>query len=357
MISSRAVLREALRNLEATPIRTVLVVLLAIAAGFGVVTSTATDTSGITRRFAQQARAGRFVLVVEATDPAGFEAARCDAFGAVPGVEAAGATLPPPPAVRSANRPTYPYDQIRVTPGMLGVLYPGVPLGRAASRPGVLVGPAAARDLGLVEGGILRSRAGRDVPIAGVLPHSPRRPEVDAKIVSIAAPTVKVRECDVATEPDRVEAVQLAALGWFDAGERPVISPFLDRSLGRTPERELDDRASAWGWVAALALLAVLHLSSWFARRQELALYRLLGLSPGRLLLLLATEAAASILLPVVVGGSVGIARAHIALTASVPRSLTELDLASLLASLVVLPAVAGAALLLRRPLDDLKGA
>ena len=366
MITRREAAAEVGRNLTASLLRAILLAALAFGLGFGIVATTATDVTAIALRFDHQVRLGRFVLDVQAADAGGFSAADCDALTAVPGVVAAGSVLGSPTSLRAANRPTRSYEHLRVTPGLLPLLYPDARLDAAAARPGVLVGPTVARELGLVRGATMPLvQSPLDAPtdrravlrVADVLPHSPRQSEDDAKVLEVAAPQGSIHDCLVEAHPDRVEAVQVAALGWFDTPKRPVVVPFLERPLGRTPEHDLPDRASRFGWLAAAALLAALHLTGWFARRQDVALYRLLGMPRRRLALLVAADVAITAFVPVLVGMSF----AMVALQRDLARPLTEdlatADLASLVLTLVALPALALAALLARSPFDDLKGA
>jgi hypothetical protein len=190
-----------------------------------------------------------------------------------------------------------------------------------------------------------------------VLAPAPRADELDAQLVEVVPPVGRVARCLVDADPDRVEAVSELLLSWFDTTQRPGVYPLLDEELGRTPERELAGRSSRRLWVAAAALLGLWSVGDWFGRRQELGLYRLLGLSRARIAAVLAVEALVGVLLPVAIGASVAIVRQAARLRSPLVAGLVGDDLAAAAIVLVLVPAVATVLFALRRPFDDLKGA
>jgi ABC-type antimicrobial peptide transport system permease subunit len=144
-----------------------------------------------------------------------------------------------------------------------------------------------------------------------------------------------------------------------------TVSPFLDEQLtGRQPEAELANRVSRWVWLAGVSAAVGLVAVLWYGRREEFALYRLLGLRRGALGVLLATEAALTVAVPALIGGSVALVVCLSSLeTASrsdggVPAlaPLVGADVASFVLGMELIPVIGLGVVSWRSTFDALKG-
>jgi hypothetical protein len=350
--------------------------LAVVAAGLlaAVVALSVGEAAGIETRYRSQVAQGRFVLVARSPGRDGLDAARCEALRDLPGVRSAGAVLQQTAAYPLAA-PLRRFDLLTVTPGLVPVWFPDA---SPYSGPGLAAGDGVAAELGLVDGAVLQTnvagaRSQSDASDAGVrrsrvatvLPAAVRSPEAGQMLFEVAVPAGRTSACFVEPRPASRAAVESALGGWFGVDELATVSPFLDEQLtGRQPEAELANRVSRWVWLAGVSAAVGLVAVLWYGRREEFALYRLLGLRRGALGVLLATEAALTVAVPALIGGSVALVVCLSSLeTASrsdggVPAlaPLVGADVASFVLGMVLIPVIGLGVVSWRSTFDALKG-
>lgn len=282
----------------------------------------------------------------------------CERLASVEGILRAGGVA----SSEIVNTPLDPRNGlllISASPSWLQIVWPNSP-----KLTGVAVGNALASRLGLVSGSTVPSVQANssheptaNLEIQQVLPASPRSDRFESVAVYAASPTETVGECLVESESGAVEKVRSVLAGWFSPS--PVfVRPFysLDQ-LQQTPQQELDGRSSKIGPYLGFALLLSLALGRWAARKQDFALYRVLGLKEPQLAVMLVIESAVTVWGPAILGGTVATVAGLCLLRASlVAAQLSLLDYAALLSLLAVVPAIGWLWLRLLPVSDSLRG-
>lgn len=360
-VSKSFLVGEGVRNVVSSRFVTAVLALTCLAASVATAIFVTTETSEIEGRWAEGIAAGRFVWTVPERVPGLVTAERCDALNGVEGIKAAGSVVRTD-KVSPDNSPGTRYSLDSVTVHYLDVLWPDQP--NLARSGGLVSGGDAASQLGLRDGvsaafttlgGDARWRA---VIGAVALNPSARDDAASGHLYQVVPPRGPVATCLVDAEPGADRAVQQLLLSWFPQDGEPVVRPFLETSsvIGQPPEIEYRQRVSRWAWTLGLGVMAIAMLGVWYARREELALYQLLGLRRRHVLVVLMTELVVSMLLPT----QVGFALAELIFRQSLDSAVVRQELVNsdlrLVAGLVLIPALT---LLLLRPtrlLDRLKG-
>ncbi len=235
------------------------------------------------------AAAGGYVAVV--SGPSGVDAARCEDVGRHDVVMAAG-SLRSAGQVASQTAPRVSLARIDVTAGLVGVWSPG-----EAAHPGaLLVGGAAARELGVVTGSWLALSNEASVQVQ-VVDTDARNPLVARSIMDLAPASGPAAECWVEFRPAHA-ATGIRWLAAIFASDEATARPGVERGAFATdPQSTFAARLSGMAWLpaslvasGAIALLAVF-------RRPEIAVYCAFGLPRSGVLLLLQAETAIIVLM------------------------------------------------------------
>jgi hypothetical protein len=296
-------LREAAANARAAPVLSLLLVFTMLGIGVLVGTVSIGRADRALDRADQLAASGRFVDRVspQAVD-GGLPASYCDSLGALDGVVAAGGFRVVGPTELVAGDSTVQ----AVTPGLVRLVAPTTRLYAGFAYAGALV----AERNGLRDGAWTTvALTHRTVPV-GVLPRGPRTDAVDDSLLLVTAPVGTVDQCWVELRQAARGSVEQAIPGLAPDGVKVLVNPLRDGQVER-PESALravpgDPLAFVGGIAAGLALLM-----SWYARRQEWTLYRVFGLRPARLLVLLALEWVLLAGLPLLAGAAWAVVAHH----------------------------------------------
>ncbi len=297
----RTLLSEAARNLVTTLPRSLLIG-VAVAGVVGALTWSELETSSRILEFQRGfVSSGGNVLV--ATSTGGIPAYKCGALADRDGVVASGGLrLDEPRLVNTA--PGTLFQIAHATPGVIQVWYGPSAAPAIRREAGLIVGAAAAEELGLREGFIVGIADEKPMPVVSVLSPGGRYPQADRWIIVPAAPVGSLDQCWVEFTPGSRDAGE-ASLAYLLGGSRLDIdiSPLVD--LGEfafDPVGELANRPQASAWtVAGSALTVLIALVAWL-RRSELGLYRVLGSSRASLWLMSQLEAFFVVLLPGAIG-------------------------------------------------------
>jgi hypothetical protein len=219
-----------------------------------------------------KAQAQRFEGVVEGED--GIDAARCEALRWAFAVIAAGG-FSSADDLMAANSPGTYFSQFEVTGDLVKVWDPVRPVHGAT---GYMVGLAAARELGLSDGGWLALQGGGGGRVEVINP-APRNGFASRAIMERVVPTGRISQCWVEFRPDYYRA----GVDWLPAHfgndqvhVRRVVSL---GEFGAEPQDMLAGRPQRFGWLPAGLVGAMLLVVNASFRRSETALYRAFGVS------------------------------------------------------------------------------
>jgi hypothetical protein len=274
-VVTRSVAAEAIANVLATPWRFTAVVLALAASLCWPAARQAGVVADAQRAKIARAADGAFVAVVSGQAGAAIDGRSCDALAGVAGIRAAGAlTQLPAPAVAS-TAPDGGYPAWRISPGTVRVL------GVTRSGAGVLVGAAAAGELGLADGTRIGLRAPVVQPSAGVavVPARGARTALLDRAVMLVSPAADVQgSCLVEAAGTPVNAAA-TFLGALLGGQRVDVRPLAgEPDLPPEPRRTYRERADRVAGLVAPASALVLWLVLGRSRRGELALLRILAM-------------------------------------------------------------------------------
>jgi hypothetical protein len=266
---------------------------------------TSADTA-LDRRAAYDEAGRQTLRVTSQLSNGSLAAGFCDATNTIDGVSAAGSVQPLGQVRLSTGQMV---TAQAVTPGFIDVVSPSV---RANTAP-VLVGATLSEALGLqtgsyvqvIDGGppALRTRPAAALPLAA----GPRTGTIDDSLLIVRGPIGDAQECWV--EPDHSHRRSIiAAIAAMAPRSQPVAILPLNEALERdsSPERQLRELAAGPLAVLSGLLIALASGLWWYARRQELSLYRAFGLSIGSTTRLLIAEWILLVGAPAVAGAAWG---------------------------------------------------
>lgn len=369
------VLMETYRNVVTKWVASLMIATVAAGCAFAVVTMAAGQTADLTQTWRDQLARGANVFVVTSSTPNSVSAVRCDQLLHVEGVLSAG-------AVMSASTTAFasaPDDRVvvqEVTPGYVQVAFPEITRSSGAAKSfaksqssGVAVGQRAAMRTGASVGGSLTpvsARAGVPgtslavpVPVSFVAETQALRSPTSDDAVLVPVPAAGfVSECTVEADADTRRSIELLLLSWFGSDEDWTVIPLLaagNQSVN-VAQAAVSMSALYLAPIAAAFVLLLYVIITW-ARRQELAIYTLLGTSRQQLLWMHALEWMLIGLAPSAVGATIaiGVVGGWAQEPILVPVLLTAC--AGYFGILLAAPPAAWALMLATRTVNALKGA
>lgn len=291
---------EAARNVSGTPVRSILLGVVAAGVVAGLVFIELAFTQGLLDFQAGFEASGGHVVVASNDD--GLPVGRCAALAGLDGIAAAAALDPGSPAETNVAPGTL-FQTGRFTSGGLRVFTTGFAPQAAEVADRWILGEAAADELG-VEPGMWLAVDGESRQVGAVVDTEQRNPQIARWILTVAPPVGQAAQCWVEYAPGAATGrIELVDTVFADTGDGLVVRPWIRLDeFSRDPIAELAARPQRTAWVAAgLLLAALVWLATWF-RRADIGLYRAVGTGPAALLILGAVEAA----LPLTVGGLAG---------------------------------------------------
>ncbi len=254
-----------------------------------------------------------------------------------------------------ASAPTDSVTVRIVSPGYVRVAFPDAIPGVAA------VGANAAKIIGAGSGRYIAQIGSSSAELVGYVGGTgaqPRFSGLSDVVLVPAPPTGSVNECYVEAEPQTRAAVERLLLSWFDPAQDWTVVPVLPAD-----QYELDPLDPSTqtltlivGIAGALVVMLVAGTIQW-ARRQEFALYRILGYTRGQILALITAEWLALAAAPAAAGVTIGLGvygALHIS-GVFLPFGIASLGFFA--AGVAVTPPVVTLIVLSTKPTDALKGA
>lgn len=337
-MSAVEIARESILNVVSRWWTSALLVALAMFAGFVSVWSAYGDGHAVSEQLHVYERYGAYSFVVAGVhDDQRLSAIACEQLFVIDGINAAGGLVTE--SIGEVDLGDRFSVNIAIgTPGLAGFLWP-------ESRPkaSVVVGADIADRAGLVPSAALVVTLDATpvlVAVDEVSDVTVREDRYNRTLFIAAALTEdsEVARCFVDVSPKHMRAAQQLVLDWFD-GEVRVIPFFIPDGASSEPQVLLDNRTSKWiPAVAMIAVWAVLMLA-WSGRRNDYALYRILGLSRAGLVLMLTIESAVLAFIPILAGVIAALTLIDLPLN-QLELSLVVIALAQLSIASFVVPAV-----------------
>jgi hypothetical protein len=325
---------------------------MAVAAGAAAVTGAVLDTRAIAAQYEAERQAGFFAFEARSGSTDGLDARRCWQFAAVEGVAGAGAVL----GEREVTPLSAPNQVIRVveaTPGTADALWPDRIEG---ARGSVVAGPWVAERFGLEPGRAIAITDGLDLQVDGVATNDSSVGGFDSAVLIATVPEVGVRSdsCLVRAEPGSRTGVKQALAGWFDPADKVVVFNGFERGAGAIdPAQRLKTRASSPLALSLGALVCLAITLSWWVRRREVSLYRMLGARRSDILAMVGVEVALIWVAPAAVGAGAAVV---VLSPDSIQAAAALLDLIRLWAFIGLAPLVAFVSLWRVKPWDGVRG-
>lgn len=350
----RAIRGEALRNILATPVRTIITAALTVVLGALTVLAASFDVSSIHDRWRTAVESGSTTFVVTSQRLNSIPASQCDQLRSVSSVVSAGG--------RTSSRSVIPYPfkserfQLEVvTPGFTQIMWPGL----AGANASVVPSPAVAERFGLTQGAslVLGGERTATYEVTAVPAGKPRVPQFSNSLLVASAPLGTVNECYVESAPGAVSDVEKLLSGWFDPGLKPSVLRFvIPKSTDVDSQEELDQRTSRVAPLVAGVVLVIFALGTVWAKRQEYALYRLLGLNLRGLTRMMVVEWLLLHVIPLAVGFTGGMLFATKALFLPVVWTAAATDITVLGLLVTTIPAMATLIIHRTDPINAIKG-
>lgn len=292
----RTVLSEAFSNVASSLGRSILLG-VALSASLGaLVWWELAYSEQVKDEAARYSEAGGYVVVM--SGPQGVDGSRCATLAQAPDVVAAGAVRGVG-LVSTAHAPSVSFQKLEVTTGAVLVWDPEAEI---PTEGGLLIGEAAAVELGLVTGSWIVA-VGDQPTRSLVVDPSSRNRFAARSFLDLVAPFGRFDQCWIEVLPGAFN-VRLQALPASVAPDEVEARPLVDRGdFGPDPALAFAGRIQQWGWIPAgivgTSMIALLALS----RRAETAVYRAFGLSRPAVMVMQQAEVAMLVLASLVVGG------------------------------------------------------
>lgn len=269
-----ATVSEAVRNVTAAPARLVPLG-VAIAMMMAGLTWTellaVSEARGLAETYAAR---GGYIAVVDG--PRGVSASACEGLTANPHVVSAGGYRGGS-QVSAAHAPRIAFQRLEVTSGVLAVWDPSANVSPVG---GIIVGAAAATELGLVQGSWV-SRIGAEPATINIVDPSVRNPPVARAFLDIVPPSGRLDQCWAELEPQAMGVFLPSLAAHFAPDEVEVRRAVSRDEFAFSPSELIERRPQRWAWLlAGLVGIAMMSLAALY-RRADTALYRAFGL--GRL--------------------------------------------------------------------------
>jgi hypothetical protein len=268
--------QEAIRNTTGSLTRTVVTILITGAVTAGLAWTEYVTTDSLLDFQARYTAQGGYVVV--ASNPDGLDTGRCERLGTRPDVLAAG-SIRPGTALETNLAPGTLFQTAAATPGLFGVWLPQETPTHADLSQGLVIGAAAADELGLDTGRHLQIEGQPSRPIGVVADTEDRAPESMRWLISVIPATGTTTTCWVEYTPTAYQAgLEMTWAVFSDSGPQLSVNQYrrLDE-FSIDPLQALAARPQRQAWTIIGATLAALTwIGAWF-RRSELGLYRAIG--------------------------------------------------------------------------------
>lgn len=347
-----ALARETLLNIISSPVRTTITVIFSAAVGAVVVLATAGNVDDIVQAHEAQQLRGLSTLSLTALDGEPISASACDSINAVSLVNSAGGVL----SVKRIEvvNGEVPITIRYVTPGYLAVAYPQ----EAVRGLDSVAGHDLVDEIGVISGTLIRDASNLNpvepIVVDAAASQRARFDGINRDVLLSQAPVGDVSECLVDVADGQADRVTTVLPTFFTT--QVVVRPFLPPDqVDRNPALELEHRWSSSVWVGGGLGIVLFVLFAWWSRRNETALYRLVGFDRRSIAAIVGLETVLVALVPAQLASFCVLALLPVEGGAVTLAALTA-DTSRLLLFLLLGPPIAIALSLAGSTVDRLKG-
>lgn len=331
--------------------------MIALLGGLTVLGGTISSYRDLTSQLKDQIAKGSHAYVVTSSAARVLSPTRCEAVRNLQGVRTAGAQV----RVYSTAASSAPDSVIAVWEGTAGLgefMFPDLDEAHT-------IGAAAGRDVaaatGAAPGAVLRLEGASDysVVVSGVSSLATERIKGSSRALFIpTARPASASACFVEALPGYEDALEATLTTWFGPANEWTVASLLPPGRFEVDIAEAA-RAGAMKWISPGfgLVIVVISASLWWSRRQEFALYDLLGFRPRHQLLMLFVEWSVTAMVPAICGAGLavaclGLAGIHVEL-----RHIAAAIVVAHFATICIAPAVGFVFVRGIRSVDLLKGA
>lgn len=297
------ILKEVGANLRSRPAMSSGLVLLSLVLGFGATLWSATATSSINSQWERLVASGLTSFEISATGSDLINAQECERLNEVPEVMSAGATV----RTRYGSFPALESGAgfvIEVTPGFMRANFPQE--SAVANQP-VVMGAGFYETHEIPAGATLefaeqRGKFRETLQISHVSRTQTMVDGTNGGIFKVVAPTGEVTTCLVRAKPGFNSALTHILGAAFD-DQSVIITPLMhDDPLRTAPQDLLDARPTRFAGIAAGTILLICLFTTWWLRRIDLSLYRVMGTPIRGILVMTSLETLFLAIVPLHVG-------------------------------------------------------
>lgn len=307
-IRSTVLFVESIRNVGAHWKLSLVCAVVAFLGGFASVGTAIGSAHELTHVLERQTALGVNAYIVTSSTSDSFPASQCEALRNVGGVESAGARLSVS-TVEVASAPGTPISVWEVTPGFVSFVFPDL---KPTTGAGLALGNTIAAELGASARGIVTVTPGgeRYMHVSGASALAVERIKGANRTVLVPmAANAMVRTCFVEAEPAYKESVGEVLVSWFGPSGNWAVAPLLPPGQFEVDvEDSVRSGPSTWMSPVLGGVTVLVAACLWWSRRQEFALYDLLGLRTRELVSLIALEWIITVFSAALCGGLVALA-------------------------------------------------
>lgn len=186
--------------------------------------------------------------------------------------------------VSSPRAPTTPFQLVSVSPGYIDVISSAPP----PDSPDIYLGPVLAEELGVRQGNQLDLIGQPPLSVQAVLRDISRAPMQSRWAFTNEWPGSEVLECWIETTPDANDAFKQAVPAIFAEDQDLAID--VAAREANDPLATWSERFTKWYWIGSSFVAAGLIAINMLSRRNEYALYQVLGWPRVQVLLIAVIE-------------------------------------------------------------------
>lgn len=285
------IFKEVRANMRSRPAMTVGLILFSILLGFGATLWSTTTASSVNSQWERLVSNGFTSFDISATGERLIDAQTCENLNDIPEVMAAGSSV----RVRYGSFRALEAGSGYVTEATPGYVRANFPQELEVTGHPVVMGAGFFETHGVTAGATLefienRGQFREKILIDYVAQTQTMVDGTNGTIFKVVDPTGDVNSCLVRVKPGYVAAISHVVGAAFD-DTSVIVSPLMhDDPLRTAPQDLLDSRPTRFVGIAAGGILLAALFTTWWLRRVDLSLYRVMGTPTRGILIMTSLE-------------------------------------------------------------------